>query len=123
MKISFSGKQIDLYISRNVNGVREVIVCQGKQQWIQDSSDNDAINIDEYAVLPGDYLYIFSDGLTKQLDLSNTKDSNKLQMKQLLEYLTDHPLEMHEALILEKINSWKGSDNQKDDITIIGVEV
>lgn len=123
MKIAFSGKQINLYISRNVNSVREIIVCHGNQQWVQDSSHNVELCLAEYEVFPGDYLYMFSDGLTKQMNLSNNEDSNKLQLKQLLEYSAEYPFEMQEALILEKINSRKVAGDQKDDITFIGVNV
>lgn len=123
MKIAFSGKQIDLYISRIENGVRFILQCKSTPKKADNSYHLEEYNLIEQNVLPDDYIYMFSDGFANHLNISATEDSNNLQIKQLLKYLGNYPFEMHEALILEKIYELKGIADQKDDITILGVRI
>jgi len=123
MKIAFSGKQINLYISRNENGVRRITICKGTPARDEYPFQIEEFNMVKQDVMPGDFLYIFSDGLTNLFNLSGAQSTDTIPLNLLLEYVGNYPFEQHEALILEKINGWKGTSAQNDDITILGLEV
>jgi serine phosphatase RsbU (regulator of sigma subunit) len=71
----------------------------------------------------GDLVYTFTDGLADQFGGPKGKKFMYRQLKQLL--LTNHhlPLNQQRELISRAINNWKGTNEQVDDILLIGVRV
>ncbi|MGZ3900889.1 MAG: PP2C family protein-serine/threonine phosphatase, partial [Bacteroidia bacterium] len=74
-------------------------------------------------VLPGDYIYIFSDGFADQFGGPKGKKFMLANMQKLL--LSNLNLEMHEQKekIARAFSEWKQDLEQIDDILVIGIRI
>lgn len=71
---------------------------------------------------PGDTLYLFSDGLTDQLN----KDGKKFSLQRLRSFLQVNqylPLDEQLTLLREALEHWRGSTPQTDDILVLALRV
>ena len=71
----------------------------------------------------GDTIYIYSDGFSSQFggpDGTKYKSSN---LKKLLSEIYYHPMVEQRNILENEFAKWKGSNDQVDDITIIGVRI
>ncbi|MBA3662678.1 MAG: SpoIIE family protein phosphatase [Bacteroidetes bacterium] len=77
----------------------------------------------ELSLQPSDRIYIFSDGLPDQF---GGPDNKKYKYKRLKEQLLNScnlPLKEQKDFIRNDLKSWQGTNEQVDDILIIGFEV
>jgi serine phosphatase RsbU (regulator of sigma subunit) len=71
----------------------------------------------------GDTIYIFSDGFADQFGGSRGSKFMKYNLKKLLSEI-QHKQMFEQRIILEyEFEKWKGSANQIDDVTILGVRI
>lgn len=84
----------------------------------KDTFTNYEINIKK-----GDTLYIFSDGLTDQFGGPDGAKFKKANFKKLLSEIYYRPMQEQRNIIEAEFENWKGSCDQIDDITIIGVRI
>ncbi|MCE5345853.1 MAG: SpoIIE family protein phosphatase [Bacteroidales bacterium] len=77
----------------------------------------------EINVKKGDEIYVFSDGLPDQFGGPEGAKYKKSNLKKLLSSIHDKPMEEQKKLIEIELENWKGSFDQVDDITIIGVRI
>ncbi len=74
-------------------------------------------------LVPGDRIYIFSDGITDQFGgEQRMRKYTYRRLKDFLMSIQQLPIEKHQELINDEINRWQGDIPQTDDITIIGLE-
>ncbi len=74
-------------------------------------------------LIPGDSIYLFSDGFPDQFGGPKNK---KLMQKRLRQTLEEHHLESMEEqkkALMKLFNDWKGNEPQVDDVTVIGWRV
>jgi serine phosphatase RsbU (regulator of sigma subunit) len=77
-----------------------------------------------FQLLPGDSVYIFSDGFPDQFGGPNGKKFKYKPFKELLLSLQEHDMATQRTLLNMAIEDWKGSTyEQVDDICVIGVRV
>ena len=122
-KVSYSGRYINLYISREVNGLRQTIECKGLHPPTEGINHQEEYPLIEQEVQAGDYLYLSTDGLSNLLSQLAAEHPNIPTLQQLISSISSYPFEMQEAAILERINEWKRIATQKGDITVVGIEV
>lgn len=77
----------------------------------------------EINVKPGDVIYLLSDGLTDQFGGPEGSKFKKAQLKKLLAAIHHRPLSEQKKLIELEFLKWKGSNEQVDDVTVIGLRV
>ncbi len=77
----------------------------------------------EINVKKGDTLYIFSDGLSDQFGGPEISKYKKSNLKKLLSEIYYLPMSEQRTIILKEFGMWKGSIDQVDDITIIGMRI
>ncbi|NNE54462.1 MAG: SpoIIE family protein phosphatase [Flavobacteriales bacterium] len=120
MQLEFSGANNPLWIVRN-------------GELIQQRGDKVAIGSFDYATPPytnhvfdlekGDCIYLFSDGFPDQFGGPKGKKFLRKRFRELI--LENSTVHMHEQK--EKLNAafieWKGSEEQVDDILVIGIRV
>ncbi|MFD1553515.1 hypothetical protein DNU06_07520 [Putridiphycobacter roseus] len=71
----------------------------------------------------GDYIYLQTDGFVDQFGGPKNKKFKKKPLKEyLLSITTRDPLTQKE-LLLQKFNNWKGSEEQVDDVCMMGIKV
>ena len=70
-----------------------------------------------------DILYIFSDGYADQFGGENNRKLKLKGFHEILCNIQNQPFEKHEELLLQSITTWKGNNEQVDDILIIGINL
>jgi serine phosphatase RsbU (regulator of sigma subunit) len=84
----------------------------------KDSFTNYEINVKE-----GDTLYIFSDGYADQFGGKKGNKYMKYNLKKLLAEIHAKPMSEQRKILENEFHSWKGTTNQIDDVTILGVRI
>jgi len=74
-------------------------------------------------LLSGDIVYVFSDGYADQFGGLKGKKYMYKQFRETLLSIKDLPMEKQRLALDNKIEKWKGSYEQVDDILIIGVQI
>jgi serine phosphatase RsbU (regulator of sigma subunit) len=71
----------------------------------------------------GDQIYLFSDGYVDQFGGPERKKFKKSRFRELLISISGKSMEMQKAKLNEHFMTWKGSGEQYDDVTILGVRI
>ena len=79
---------------------------------------NYAINVKK-----GDVLYIFTDGYADQFGGPRGTKFMKYNLKKLLSEIYYRPMDEQRQILETEFEKWKGSLNQVDDVTILGVRI
>ena len=77
----------------------------------------------EIQLAEGDCIYLSSDGYADQF---GGPDNKKFMFKRFEEYLLeihDQPMEIQKELLQKKLDDWRGTNEQVDDILVIGIKV
>ena len=77
----------------------------------------------EVSVSRGDTIYLFSDGLNDQFGGPDGSKYKKSNLKKLLSEIYYRPMVEQRNIIETEFANWKGSGDQIDDITIIGIRI
>ncbi|MES2567700.1 MAG: tetratricopeptide repeat protein [Bacteroidota bacterium] len=75
------------------------------------------------ALKKGDIIYMFTDGSIDQFGGPKGKKFMYKQLEQMLISIHQLPLENQKQYIAEALTKWRGSLEQLDDITIIGIKI
>jgi serine phosphatase RsbU (regulator of sigma subunit) len=77
----------------------------------------------EMQLLPGDILYLFTDGYRDQFGgVRNSKYGSK-GFKKLLLDIHEKPMNHQHAILEEELSEWKGDKEQIDDILVLGIKM
>jgi len=87
--------------------------------------DKDSLPFSQHSVdlQKGDVIYAFTDGLPDQFGGPKGKKFMYKQLKELLISISQSPMEIQKLKLSEALINWKGSLEQVDDITIIGIRI
>jgi serine phosphatase RsbU (regulator of sigma subunit) len=77
----------------------------------------------EINIRKGDTIYIFSDGYADQFGGPDGGKYKKSNLKKLLKEIYYKPMEEQRNILENEFEKWKGSADQVDDITMIGVRI
>lgn len=77
----------------------------------------------EIDVKDGDCLYLFSDGYADQFGGPDNKKFMFRRFQELLLELHKLPMAEQKEILFERLNEWKGCNEQVDDILVIGIRV
>jgi serine phosphatase RsbU (regulator of sigma subunit) len=77
----------------------------------------------EIDVQKGDTIYIFSDGFADQFGGPKETKYMKYNLKKLLSEIYYKPMAEQQTILKDEFEKWKGSSNQIDDVTILGVRI
>jgi len=77
----------------------------------------------EIKIKKGDTLYIFSDGMADQFGGPRGAKYKISSFKKLLTAIYKKPLAEQRGIIENEFEKWKGTNEQVDDITIIGIRI
>ncbi len=120
MNVEFSGAYNPLYIIRK----GEILITKGDKFAIG-SFDPGSKNYETHniPIKKGDLLYVFSDGYADQFGGLKGKKFMYRQFRDTLLSIKDMPMDEQKQVLDQKIETWKGSYEQVDDILIIGVHI
>jgi serine phosphatase RsbU (regulator of sigma subunit) len=74
-------------------------------------------------LMEGDCLYTFSDGYADQFGGPSGKKFMRKQFRQLLLEIHTLSMEQQKEALMRRFDEWRGSQEQVDDVLVIGVRV
>jgi serine phosphatase RsbU (regulator of sigma subunit) len=77
----------------------------------------------KFKLLPGDALYMFTDGYPDQFGGKNGKKFKYRRLEQLLQESGNQPMEQQRELLIKEFDEWKGDLEQVDDICVAGIRI
>ncbi|MFH2095728.1 MAG: SpoIIE family protein phosphatase, partial [Bacteroidota bacterium] len=120
-KLQFAGAFNPLYHIRN----NELFELKGDKNPIGsfNPEENEKYLNHEMELQPGDTIYVFSDGYADQFGGPMNKKYMYKRLRQFLLEIQDNSMEGQKALLEKNLFDWMGSNEQVDDILIIGVKI
>ena len=118
--LSFSGAGQQFYILRD----GAFIEVKGNNYPVGYYFGREApFDIKEMEVIPGDQLYLFTDGIIDQFGGDNARKFSFKRLKEVI--LKGAHLPMHEQnkMLDGAISSWQGDNKQTDDISVMGLKI
>ncbi len=120
MKVDYAGAYNPLYIIRD----GEILVTKGDKFAIGSFEPGKKnFTTQSISLQKGDVIYVFSDGYADQFGGLKGKKFMYRQFRETLLSVKDLPMDEQRDLLDQKIEAWKGSFEQVDDILIIGVKI
>ncbi len=77
----------------------------------------------EFKITKGDLLYLFSDGFADQFGGPKSKKFMYKKFKEILLTNSQKPMPEQKEILEKAINEWIGSNEQIDDITVLGIKI
>ena len=120
-KLTFSGAKRPLYYF--VNG--ELNILKGDFYPVGGRLYEEQREYKEHNVSlqPNDVLYLFTDGIVDQFGGKEDKKFMYFRFRELLYALKDSPMDSQYNQIRENLETWKGGNEQTDDILVIGIRI
>ena len=120
MLLEYSGAYNPLYVVRN----NEIVITKGDKFAIGSFNPyTKSFSTHKIPLMVGDIIYVFSDGYADQFGGINGKKFMYKQFRETLLSIKDLSMEDQKLVLDQKIETWKGSYEQVDDILIIGVQI
>ncbi len=119
-KFSYAAAHNPIWIIRN----KELIEIKGEKMPIG-KHDNDATPFigGEFDTQKGDVVYTLTDGFQDQFGGPKGKKYKVKPFKKLLISIAHLPMTKQKEILDNTFNTWKGNEEQVDDICVIGVRV
>ncbi|MBI2968812.1 MAG: SpoIIE family protein phosphatase [Bacteroidetes bacterium] len=77
----------------------------------------------ETDVRKGDMIYLITDGYKDQFGSQNGKKFKSRRLKELLVTIHSKPVAWQKDILEKTFDEWKGSSEQTDDVTVIGIRI
>ncbi len=84
---------------------------------------NKKFNTKRFPILPGQRIYLTSDGYPSQFGGLEGRKFMKSRFKKTLGELQHHPIERQRKMLQQILRDWSGDNEQVDDIMVIGIEM
>ena len=83
----------------------------------------DSFTNHEISMLPGDMVYLFSDGYADQFGGPKGKKFKYKQLRDLFMQISSRPVDEQQVAMKNAFHSWKGDLEQVDDVLVIGMRI
>jgi serine phosphatase RsbU (regulator of sigma subunit) len=118
--IQYSGAHNNLYLLRK----SELIEYNADRMPIGYYDDTDKrFSKHEIQSLPGDIIYLFSDGYADQFGGPANKKFKYSQFKELILSIHKKPLPEQKKILEKKFTDWRGNNPQTDDVLVMGLRL
>ena len=120
MKMQYAGAYNPIYYFRN--GEFHEIKADKMPIGIH-VMEKDSFSNHELEVMSGDTFYIFSDGFVDQFGGVKGGKFKTKPFKALLSEIALKPMDEQKLILDKEFIGWKGTHEQVDDVTIIGIRI
>jgi serine phosphatase RsbU (regulator of sigma subunit) len=77
----------------------------------------------ELELMPGDRIFLFTDGYADQFGGPQGKKFMTKNLKDLLIAHAEQPVEIQSKVMHDHFYSWKGDQEQVDDVLLMGIQI
>ncbi|HET6991552.1 MAG TPA: SpoIIE family protein phosphatase, partial [Bacteroidia bacterium] len=119
MRLQFAGANNSLWIIRGT----ELTELRADRQPVGKTENPVAFTNHVFQLQKGDSFYLFTDGFSDQFGGPKGKKFMSANLKKLLLSIQDKPMHEQEKIILAEFESWKGTLEQVDDVSVMGVRI
>jgi serine phosphatase RsbU (regulator of sigma subunit) len=120
-KAEFAGANNPLVLIRD----NQIIRYKGNRFPIGafEGSQPQSFTNNEIDLIEGDCIYLFSDGYADQFGGLDDKKFMYRRFEELLLEINKLPMEEQKEILNKRLMKWKGSNDQVDDILVIGIKI
>ncbi|MDG2343462.1 MAG: SpoIIE family protein phosphatase, partial [Flavobacteriales bacterium] len=118
-KLFFAGANNPLWVHRN----NEIIEINGDNQPIGKYNSPYPFNTHCFELQKNDIIYLFSDGYADQFGGDKNKKFKKKNLRLLIKSIASETMVDQKQILEENFNTWKGENEQIDDVCIMGVKI
>lgn len=116
------GSELDPFLTIET-GQHALYELKGDKQpigvhWEETAFTNHLVKLEDQ-----DALYIFSDGILDQYGGDSRKKYKPFKFRKLLLSIQSEPMAIQKCSIMDAFNSWRGSHEQIDDVSVIGLKI
>jgi ligand-binding sensor domain-containing protein/serine phosphatase RsbU (regulator of sigma subunit) len=119
MTLTYAGANNPLWVARG----DEMIQLKADRRPVGFHDRELPFTQQELALLPGDCIYLFSDGFQDQMGGPDGKKFMTRKFRDLLHLHSPKPMQDQKKALLDAFTSWRGHESQTDDICVMGVRV
>ncbi len=115
----YSGAFNPMYLIRD----NKIIEFKGDRMPLSYHDKISDFSCQEIKTRQDDLIYLFTDGYVDQFGGQEDKKFLRNQFKQVLLKIHKNPMEVQKEMLLDTYKIWKGSEDQVDDITVVGLKL
>ena len=120
-ELCYSGAQRPVVITRK----SELIELRGDRFPVGGAAHgrNKRFSLEKVLLMPGDNIYLFSDGFADQFGGKKNKKFKYPKLRDLLYSIKYDSVEIQKNIIIESYDAWKGNHDQVDDVCMLGIKI
>lgn len=118
-QVRFSGAKMNAHVLRDGKWIE----LKGSKQHVGYSETSDPFTNVIFNYEEGDHLYMFTDGFVDQFGGGKNKKYLKKRLLRFLASIVEEPMEIQRDLVEMEFRTWKGDEEQTDDICLFGVKL
>lgn len=115
-ELLFAGAHHSLLIWR----MGELKIYKGERKPIGSGDENTKYSTHTVQLLKGDMIYLYTDGFVDQFGGEKGKKYKTVRFRKLLEKLGKHPISEQRNMLIREFETWKGDQEQVDDVLVLG---
>ncbi len=120
----FSGANNPIYIYRKTGDTWDQIILTATKQPIgMVSEETVKFACREFRLLPGDIIYLFSDGYADQFGGENNKKFTYKRFREALTEACEMPFFQQKNFMAARFDEWKLQEPQTDDVCVMGIRI
>ena len=117
--LEYTGANIPLYFIRD----NELNIVQPTKAFISFSKEDTSFQLVAFQVNEKDKFFLMSDGIRDQFGGPKDKKLGSKRLKSILMDSSNQEIAVQKTIIIDQIESWKGANEQTDDICLVGIEI
>ena len=122
LRMHFAGAQMPCLIARQSGGSTHLIELEPDRIPVgRHPRQHESFTSRSIQLLPGDAVYLFTDGLPDQFGGPRGRRFSKANVRALLQELHPLGMEQQRELVARRLFEWRGDHDQTDDLLMVGL--
>lgn len=122
--LEYAGAKRSLFIAKETNSQIEISEVKGDKKSIggRQKEEKRVFTNNHVAISKGDMIYMFSDGYVDQQNINNKRFGMK-RLQELILNIANEEVKVQEEVLLKELREHMTDEQQRDDITLVGIKV
>ncbi|HON18265.1 MAG TPA: SpoIIE family protein phosphatase [Salinivirgaceae bacterium] len=117
--LRYAGANLPIILIRN----NQIVEFSPQKVSLGSSFEIDNFTTQTFEIRPKDMIYMFSDGILDQIGNESQKRLGLSGLKKILIQVSSENIHQQKSQIVKTLKDWKGSQQQIDDITLLGIKI